>query len=107
MRQPVLKKEYSSCLGNSYRHLFISQIMMKSRGKKKQLHLFLDSHLMLMPVSVSTPINSQWCEETCHNMTHRFSPMPMASVATRTLQELSGSLNFWAWASFVPGGKPP
>ena len=34
--------------------------------------------------------------------THRLSPMPMASVATNTLHGLSGSLNFCAWAIFVP-----
>lgn len=33
--------------------------------------------------------------------------MPIAFVATNTLQELFGSLNLAACASFVPGGKLP
>lgn len=38
---------------------------------------------------------------------YKFNPIPMASVATITLQLLAGSLNFAAWASFVPGGNVP
>jgi len=39
--------------------------------------------------------------------TYKFKPIPIALVATRTLQGLLGSLNFAACASLVPGGKPP
>lgn len=39
-------------------------------------------------------------------VTYRFSPMPIASVATRILQGWLGSLNLCAWASLVPGGRP-
>lgn len=38
---------------------------------------------------------------------YKLSPIPMASVATITLQLLLGSLNFAACANFVPGGRPP
>lgn len=37
---------------------------------------------------------------------YKFRPIPMASVATITLQGWSGSLNFFAWASLAPGGSP-
>ena len=38
--------------------------------------------------------------------THKLMPMPMASVATITLQGLAGSLNLSACSIFVAGGKP-
>lgn len=45
--------------------------------------------------------------KTINFTTYKFNPIPMASVATRTLHEFLGSLNFCAWANFVLGGKPP
>lgn len=38
---------------------------------------------------------------------YKFKPIPIALVATKTLQEFLGSLNFAACASFVPGGRLP
>ena len=35
--------------------------------------------------------------------TYRLRPIPIASVATSTLQAFAGLLNIAAWASFVPG----
>lgn len=39
--------------------------------------------------------------------TYKFKPIPIALVATKTLHEFLGSLNFAACASLVPGGKLP
>ena len=39
------------------------------------------------------------------NLTYRFKPMPIASVATIILQEFEGSLNFSAIFIFVSRGR--
>ena len=43
-----------------------------------------------------------WPKVTCRVVsTYKLMPIPIASVATNTLQGSLGLLNFWAWANFV------
>ena len=44
----------------------------------------------------------EWPKVTCRAVsTYKLMPIPIASVATNTLQGSLGLLNFWAWANFV------